>query len=217
MADYNIKFGSTLHLVLRLRGGGPSPIKIKLFYNGEMKDNVTISENDVMQKNVIDFIKDELNKLNIKEDINNLDFYINEEIINDKLKERIFDVLRNEEELKIFTKVNSNLAKEDNIILSQEINGLWKMDISKLTWFNFTKSKWSDFLKKNSKKIDEIFKKKITEEAIFNLVVLAYIMSIASGKMRFKLIIKKAIKGLNKKWPEISEEQVKLFKDTIKV
>ena len=217
LADYNIKFGSTLHLVLRLRGGGPSPIKIKLFYNGEMKDNVTISENDVMQKNVIDFIKDELNKLNIKEDINNLDFYINEEIINDKLKERIFDVLRNEEELKIFTKVNSNLAKEDNIILSQEINGLWKMDISKLTWFNFTKSKWSDFLKKNSKKIDEIFKKKITEEAIFNLVVLAYIMSIASGKMRFKLIIKKAIKGLNKKWPEISEEQVKLFKDTIKV
>ncbi len=181
-----------------------------------MKDNVTISENDVMQKNVIDFIKDELNKLNIKEDINNLDFYINEEIINDKLKERIFDVLRNEEELKIFTKVNSNLAKEDNIILSQEINGLWKMDISKLTWFNFTKSKWSDFLKKNSKKIDEIFKKKITEEAIFNLVVLAYIMSVASGKMRFKLIIKKAIKGLNKKWPEISEEQVKLFKDTIK-
>ena len=55
------------------------------------------------------------------------------------------------------------------------------------------------------------------KDNLFNLVVLAYIMSIASGKMRFKLIIKKAIKGLNKKWPEISEEQVKLFKDTIKV
>ena len=42
-------------------------------------------------------------------------------------------------------------------------------------------------------------------------------MKIASGKMRYKLIIKKAIKGLNKKWPEINEEQVNLFKDNIKV
>ncbi len=42
-------------------------------------------------------------------------------------------------------------------------------------------------------------------------------MKIASGKMRFKLIIKKAIKGLNKRWPEINEEQLKLFQDNIKV
>ena len=217
LADYNIQNVSTLHLVLRLRGGGPSPINIKLFYNDEMKDNVTISDYDEMKKNLLDFIEEEFEKLNIKEDINNLDFYSKEEIVNDKLKESIYSVFSNSGELKIFTKVNNNLAKEDNIILSQEINGLWKMDISKLTWFNFTKSKWSDFLKKNSNKINEIFKKKITEEAIFNLIVLSYIMNIASGKMRFKLIIKKAIKGLNKKWPEINEEQVKLFKDTIKV
>ena len=217
LGDYNIQNGSTLHLVLRLRGGGPSPINIKLFYNDEMKDNVTISDYDEMQKNLLDFIQDEFKKLNIKDDINNIDLYSEEEIINDKLKESVFDVFRNSGELKIFSKTNKKLAKEDNIILSQEINGLWKMDISKLAWFNFTKSKWNDFLKKNSNKINEIFKKKITEDAIFNLVVLSYIMGIASGKMRFKLIIKKAIKGLHKKWPEINEEQVKLFKNTIKV
>ena len=217
LSDYNIKYGSTLHLVLRLRGGGPSPFSIKIYYNDEMKAKVEISDYNEMQKNLLDFIKDELKKLDIKEDINNLDFYSREDNINDKLKESISDVLRDSGELKILSKVNNNLAKEDNIILSQEINGLWKMEISKLNWFNFTKAKWSDFLNKNSNKITEIFKKKITEEAIFNLVVLSYIMRIASGKMRFKLIIKKAIKGLNKKWPEINEEQVKLFKDTIKV
>ena len=48
-------------------------------------------------------------------------------------------------------------------------------------------------------------------------IVLSYIMKIAAGKMRFKLIIKKAIKGLNKHWPEIHEEQVKLFREKIKV
>ena len=217
LGDYNIQYGATLHLVLRLRGGGPSPIKIKIFYNDEMKKDVTVFDYSEMQKTLKDFIQDKLKELNIKEDIKNLDFYSNEEIINDKLTESINDVLRNNGELKIFSKVNGNLAKEDNIILSQEINGLWKMDISKLNWFNFNKTKWSDFIKKNTKKIEEIFKKKITEEAIFNLLVLSYIMGIASGKMRFKLIIKKAIKGLHKKWPEINEEQVKLFKDTIKV
>ena len=109
------------------------------------------------------------------------------------------------------------MPKEDKIILSQEMNGLWKMDIAKLGWFNFNKGKWAEFLKNNNKRIKEIFKKDISEEAIFNLIMISYIMKIANGKMRYKLIIKKAIKGLNKKWPEINEEQVKLFKDEMKV
>ena len=97
------------------------------------------------------------------------------------------------------------------------MNGLWKMDIAKLGWLNFTKAKWIEFLKKNNNKIKEIFKKDISEEAIFNIVLISYIMTVAKGRMRYKLIIKKAIKGLNKKWPEINEEQVKLFKNEIKL
>ena len=217
LADYNILETNKIHLVLRLRGGGPSAIKLKIFYNDEIKDDVTISDYNEMQKGFKVFIDEELKKLNIKEDIKNLDFYSKEEIINDRLNDTIYEIFCGGGELKIFTKVNNNLAKEDNIILSQEINGLWKMDVAKLAWFNLTKSKWNDFLKKNGNKIKEIFKKNIAEEAIFNLVVLSYIMSISSGRMRYKLIIKKAIKGLNKKWPEINEELVKSFKDNIKV
>ena len=133
------------------------------------------------------------------------------------MNERLLSLFHGTAEIKIYSKVKNNLPKEDNIILSQEMNGLWKMDISKLGWFNFTKENWNEFLKKNGNKIKGIFKKNISEEAIFNLVVISYIMKIASGKMRYKLIIKKAIKGLNKKWPEINEEQVNLFKDNIKV
>ena len=97
------------------------------------------------------------------------------------------------------------------------MNGLWTMDISKFSWFNLTKSKWNDFVKKNNSKIKEIFKKNISEDAIFNLVVLSYIMKVGSGKIRYKLIIKKAIKGLNKKWSEINEETVGLFRNNIKI
>ena len=136
---------------------------------------------------------------------------------NDQMNERLLSLFHGTAEIKIYSKVKNNLPKEDNIILSQEMNGLWKMNISNLGWFNFTKETWNQFLKKNGNKIKGIFKKDISEEAVFNLVVISYIMKIAAGKMRYKLIIKKAIKGLSKKWPEIKEEQVNLFKDDIKV
>ena len=118
--------------------------------------------------------------------------------------------------LNIYSKMKNNLPKEDNIILSQNMNGLWDMDLPKLGLFNFNKEKWNEFLNKNNAKIRGIFKKDISEDAIFNLIVISYIMKIGSGKMRYKLIIKKAIKGLIKKWPEIDEEKVNLFKKEIK-
>ena len=109
------------------------------------------------------------------------------------------------------------MPKEDFIIMKQEMNGLWKMDISKLAWFNLNKEKWKEFLSKNKNKIVNIFKKDIPEEAIFNLIVLQYIMKIAKGKKRFNLIIKKAVKSLNKKYPEINEESINVFKDNISI
>ena len=72
-------------------------------------------------------------------------------------------------------------------------------------------------MNKNNAKLKEIFKKDIPEEAVFNLIVLSHIITIASGKTRFNLIIKKAIKGLNKKYPEINEEKINMFKKTIKI
>ena len=42
-------------------------------------------------------------------------------------------------------------------------------------------------------------------------------MKVGSGKTRYKLIIKKAIKGLNKKWSEINEEAIGLFRNNIKI
>jgi len=217
LMDYNILDGSCLHLVLRLRGGGASPIILEIFYNNELKEFVKIENYSEMQKKIDEFILDKLKKYKIGESINELDFYNGENKINDKINLPLMHVFQGKGTLNIYSKMQSNLPKEDNIILSQDINGLWTMDISKLGWFNYTKEKWNEFLNKNNAKIKGIFKKDIPENAIFNLIVISYIMKIGSGKMRYKLIIKKAIKGLMKKWPEIDEEKVNLFKNEIKI
>lgn len=217
LMDYNILSYNFLHLVLRLRGGGVSSINLEIFYNNELKETVKIEIYSEMQIKFEEFIVDKLKKYKIGENINELDFYSGEDKINDHINEPLISLFQGKSKLNIYSKMKNNLPKEDNIILSQEINGLWTMDISKLGWFNFTKEKWNEFLNKNNDKIKGIFKKDIPENAIFNLIVISYIMTIGSGKMRYKLIIKKAIKGLMKKWPEIDEEKVNLFKNEIKV
>ena len=217
MADYGISNTSVLVLVLILREGGAGSVNLKIFYNNELKESIKIEDYNIMRNSLNNFIINEFKKLNIEGNINDYDFYSSEEMINDKLDKPLMSIFIEKGELKIFKKSNNKLPKEDNIILSQEMNGLWKLDISKLNWFDLTKKKWEEFLKKNENKIKEIFKKNISEEAVFNLVVLSYVMKIAKGKMRYKLIIKKAIKGLNKKWPEINEDNVNLFKENIKV
>ena len=215
--DYNIKKGSTLHLVLRLRGGGAKPIYFEIYYNDELKEEINVVNNDELNQTLENFITKVLTKLNIKENINDYEYYSKEKLINEGLKNSLHSLFEGKTDLKIFSKINNNLPKEDNIILSQEINGLWKMDIAKLGWFNFTKEKWNEFIGKNKNKIKSIFEKDISENVIFNLVILSYIIKISAGKMRYKLIIKKAIKGLNKQYPEINEEKVNLFKEQIKI
>ena len=215
--DYNIKKGSTLHLVLRLRGGGAKPIYFEIYYNDELKEEINVVNNDELNQTLENFITKVLTKLNIKENINDYEYYSKEKLINKGLKNSLHSLFEGKTDLKIFSKINNNLPKEDNIILSQEINGLWKMDIAKLGWFNFTKEKWNEFIGKNKNKIKSIFEKDISENVIFNLVILSYIIKISAGKMRYKLIIKKAIKGLNKQYPEINEEKVNLFKEQIKI
>ena len=219
LADYNILKSSCLHLVLRLRGGGPpEKIIINIILDDEEKGTYNITGyKEVMVEKIITMIQNIFKKLNIKGKLEEFDFYKDENLINNEFNNSVFNIFGSNGTLKIFNKKKNNLPKEDNIIINQEMNGLWKMDNLKLSWFNFNKTKWKQFLEKNNAKIKEIFKKDIPEEAIFNLIIITYIIEISSGKTRFNLIIKKAIKGLSKKYPEISEEKVQLFKKFIKI
>ena len=218
LGDYNITRAAPLHLVLRLRGGGPPEKILTILLNDEEKGSYDINGyQNVMNEKINDMLKNIFKKLNINNNFDEFDFYKGENLINDNLNNTVHGVFGSGGELKIYNKRKNNLPKEDNIIMNQGINGLWKMDNAKLSWFNFNQTKWKEFLNKNNAKLKEIFKKDIPEEAVFNLIVLSHIITIASGKTRFNLIIKKAIKGLNKKYPEINEEKINMFKKTIKI
>ena len=84
-----------------------------------------------------------------------------------------------------------------------------------MSWFNFDFKKWKDFLNNNKNKINNIFGIDISEEVIFNLIVLDYIMKISKGKTRFNLIIKKTIKEIKKKCKEINDDKINKFRTDI--
>ena len=64
------------------------------------------------------------------------------------------------------------MKNEDLILLNQGMNGLWKIRVESLSWFNFDCKKWKEFLNNNKDKIKNIFEVDISEEVIFNLIVL---------------------------------------------
>ena len=219
LADYKILDGSTLHLVLRLRGaGGPIKITIKINLDGVYKGNYDITDARVFNETVPQMINNICKQYNIK-NVNEYNFILEEEIINNESK-TVFYFFKGKItiDLNINKKNNeneNNMKKEDLIILNQGINGLWNINIKSLSWFNFDFQKWKDFLNKNQNKIKNIFGVDISEEVIFNLIVLDYIMKISKGKTRFNLIIKKTIKEIKKKFKEIDDEKINKFRTDI--
>ena len=169
------------------------------------------------QTTIIEIIKNIFKKIGINNNLNEYDFYVDETI----LLEEDFDVpyydkfFSGNKTLKIYNKEKMNISKEDKIILKQRMNGLWKIEDSILSLINFNQEKWKKCLNDNRNIIKEIINKDISDEVIFNLIILIYIIKISNGKNRFKYIIKKAINGLNKIYNEINEEKIYLLKEKI--
>ena len=121
LADYDIRPYSQLILVLRLRGGGFAPVTLEIYYNDKLKDTLKIDDYKEITKSFSNFISQEFKKLNIQGNINDFDYYYEENLINDKLNNRLISIFNGKCQLKIFSKIdNKNMPKEDKIILSQE-------------------------------------------------------------------------------------------------
>jgi len=96
----------------------------------------------------------------------------------------------------------ANFSKESFNSLFFEYNDFFS-EISFLIGLSHDFAKSTSFfqnylLTKNKNEIKAIFKKDIPEEAIFNLIVLSYIMKIASGKLGLNYLLRKLLKGLIK-------------------
>ena len=219
LEDYNIKRNSTLHLVLRLRGGGgPSQITLNIILDGNFKGKYEITDSRVYNETIPQMINNVSKIINLK-NINEYNFIIGEVIVN-KEASTVLNFFKGkiEEDLNIKKKSNEtekNMKKEDLIIFNQGINGLWKISIESLSWFNLDFNKWKDFFNNNKNKIKNIFGVDISEEVIFNLLVLDFIMKISKGRTRFNLIIKKTIKEIKKQFKEIDDDKIDKFRNEI--
>ena len=212
LSDYNIQKESTIHLVLRLRGGGGPKkhkiIEIKIMLNNIEKDDYEIKDEKV-EDTIENLIKDLCEKYKL--DNERYNFYYEDKLLNKK-ESQIYEVIKNGT-LKIEEKYN----KPDELILNQETNGLWKLNERNLNLFNFDKEKWNKFLNSNQEEFKKIFEFNINEEILLNIIILDYLIKISQGKARFNLIIKKGMKALIKKFKQVNEKKINDFRVFIKI
>ena len=231
LADYNIQKHSTCHLVLRGREIFKE-IKLNIIINGDIEENYKIEESKMNEpvcmflnyirkkyklnnnKNIIFLYNDDLieKKSYFKivkdffQDGGELYIEINEETGEKKEKEE-----KEEKEEKI---INKNIEIKIDLIKNQESNGLWLVNEENLCLLDFKdKNKWEKFLKNNEQKFSNIFKMKIVDEIVFNILILYYLN--VQGKTRYKLIINKCINALLKKYKDLNKIKINEFQKII--
>ncbi len=212
LVDYNIRKESTIHLVLT--GKSPDIIEIKVLLNGNKGEKIKINTID-LEGIVIIFINELAKKYGIK-NIKTAKFYKNEKLIEDYFKEvykffREGDELNieNEEEIKEDKKADKKEDKKDKdreikININKKSRNKWTLACK---WKNIqllfkNKEEWEEFKAKNEKLFDDIFKMKIIDEILFNVLILYYMDE--NKKKRFELIINKCINALIKKYKEMN-------------
>ena len=88
LADYNITKCSTLHLVLRLRGGGPpEKIHINILLNDKESGSYYVTGyKNVEKEKVIVMLTNIFIKLKVESNLDEFDFYKDENLINPAVK-----------------------------------------------------------------------------------------------------------------------------------
>ena len=214
LADYNIQKESTIHLVLRLRGGGgpakPKSITLKIEINGEQKDDYEIKDEKV-EETISDLITELSAKYGLK-DQNKYNFFYDDESLTKNNNSVIYYKIKDG-----LLKIEDKTKKIDEIIMNQETNGLWNINNKNLNMINLDENKWKQFAKKYEEEFKNTFGINLNDDILFNAVILYYLNKEAKGKSRFNLIIKKCMNALKKKFKEVEEEKINKFISLIKL
>ena len=212
LEDYNIRPECTIHLVLRLRGGGMNfnipvildGVKCQKCYNLRDYAYFDSMTYEKMRKEVAEM-------MNIKEE--EYDFLDGETFLtNKKGKLGMLD------EIRLNKRANTdNMPVEDRLIKNQRTNGLWEVNEKNLYLINFTKKGWSDFVSKNKDFFNSVVKS-LDKKVLLNMYIIFFITTNFKAKLaRFKLILEKTEKAIKKMLSTYSKEIQTQFNDKFKL
>ena len=202
LGEYKVSKESTLHLVLRLRGGGGGP-PTKIFFEGE-KVCETFYGLNLDKKNVEEIKKYLFNKAKIKNEFGLFIFVDNVDI--DQIKKSKYGIM----------KIEICYGNIKSLVKAQKINGLWLADENNFSFLNIGNKTMDEFKKNNKAKLEKIFEKNnINDDILMTIIVIGFIEKFVKDKQKMKLIIQKAKKEIKKNYQNYNEKIQKDFNDEI--
>ena len=202
LGDYKIPKEGTLHLVLRLRGGGPPETKI--FLEGKEIGRTYDIRVDLDKRNADEIKKDILTKAKIKNELGLFIFVDNVELY--QIKDPTYFV----------HKVEIFYGKIKSLVKEQKINGLWLADNKNFSFLNLGYKTIDEFKKANKAKLEKIFEKEnINDDILMTIIVIGFIEKLVQDKQKLKLIIQKAKKEVMKNYKNYNEKIQKDFNEEI--
>ena len=207
LGDYKIPKESTMHLVLRLRGGG-GPIT-EIFFEGKkmsMIEDYNYSDKIKKMKSYDDFMKDILIKAKMKNDIKN-NFYIT---IDDMEFEEFL-----KRENQVISRIDICYGNIKKILKNQKINGIWVANSDNMKNLYLKHKTLEDFKKEKGKILNDLLGKNIEDDILMTILIVGFIETFVKDLKKFKLILGKAKKEIKKHFDKFEETFLKEFCDKI--
>ena len=202
LADYKIYNESTLHLVLRLRGGGPSQTKVYL--ENKMILSTYDIHIDVDKRSVQNIRKDILEKAKIKSDCG-LFIFVDNIDLNKITKPNFYPV-----------KIEIIYGDIKSLVKNQKINGLWLANNDNMSYLNIGYKSLDEFKNKNKEKLNKLLgNEKISNDILMTIIIIGFIEKYVENKQKIKLIIQKAKKEIQHNYAKYDEKLQNEFKDEI--
>ena len=197
VGDYKIPKESTMHLVLRLRGGGP-PIT-KFYLEGKERGEFEFYFNP--KKNTYqDFTKDIIIKAKLK---NKLGLYI---LIDDQEYSKFKD------EIRYVRRIDIYYGDIKKIVKNQKINGTWLANSDNMKNLYLKYKTFDEFKKDHIHDLNTLFGKNIVKDDILmTILVLGFIETFIEDKKKLKLIMEKSRKEIKKNFSKFDEKFLKDF------